>query len=355
MTMSGLVETIKERILEDISNGNYPVGEPLPSRHELAVRLGVGERTVRAAVARLAASGFLEVRRRVGAVILSRDVRRKKGVFLDVRSEDFGSCSGSMFSLGVRRTVGKAGYQYREVQLPFTVMEGVDVSILREALAEPIDFVLIRAPNRRLAEVAEIVASVGVPFATASHRTFTKGMCVGNIRFDPKPAIAELVSDCKRAGIRSVLQFDLGEDTYVDARAELEAARISVERIWPPEGSNYENLDELVLASSHVMKRRIAAGPLPDLLLVVDDFLANGAIPALFQSGLRIPEDVRVVAYANKRAGFPFLHSMACLEVDPFQEGVNCARSALRHLRGKSFGDYVIRVVYCRGSSFPLR
>ena len=352
---NGLVDRIEDLVLKGISDGSYPLGEPLPSRSELAERLGVGERTVRAAIARLAASGVLEVRRRVGAIVLKRDVQRRKGIFLDVRSEDFGSCAGARFSLGVRRTVCKAGYQYREVQLPFTDPGGVDVSILRAELGEKADFVLIRAPNCRLRKVAGVVASVGVPYATVSNRIFAKGTCVGNIRYDSKPSIAELVEDCKRAGIRSVLQFDLGDDSYLDARTELEAVGISVERLWTPHGSNYENLDKLVLDSFLVMKQRLAAGPLPDLLLVFDDFLANGAIPALYQSGLRIPEDIRVVAYANKGAGFPFLHTMACLEADPFREGVNCARLALRYLGGKPFEPYVIRAIYCRGSSFPIR
>ena len=352
--MAGLVDKVEERIVNGISDGEFPVGKPLPSRHELSLRLGIGERTVRAAIVRLAASGIVSVHRRIGAVVLKKNSKKRQCRFLDVRSEDFGSCAGSMFSLGVRRTVEKAGCRYREVQLSYCEDDGMDLEPLDEALEDKPDFVLIRAPNCRLQEIACFVSKRGVPYATVANAAFSQGKCVGAVRYDSSQPVREFVRDCKRAGVRSVLQFDFGGDSIVDARKPLERAGISVERLATPKGSNYENLDVLVRDAALVMKRRLAKCSLPDLVLITDDFLASGAISTLYQEGFRIPKDVRVVAYANRGSGFPFLQTMACFESDPRVEGANCAKSALKYLKTGHFPPYVISSVYRRGCSFPV-
>lgn len=349
-----LVDRVVEKISEGIAAGVYRVGMPLPSRTELARRLGVGERTVRTAMARLEACGMVEVRRRVGALVLKRTRSWQRRIFLDVRSEDNGSCSGAMFSLGVRRTVEKAGCRYRDVQLSFDVHSGLDLIPLEEALEEKPNFVLIRAPNCRLPEVAGLVAERGFPYVTVSNVVVVRGNCVGNVCYDASHAVAEFVQDCVRARIRSVLQLDFGEDSYISAREELEAHGIAFERLQTPNGSNYENLDALVKDAAQVMSRRIQQGPLPDLVFLTDDFLSSGAIAALYRAGLKMPEDVRVVAYANRGAGFGFLHTMACFETDTYQEGVNCAKSALRYLKSGVFKPYATTPVYRRGLSFPV-
>lgn len=351
--MHSLVDRVVEKIVAGIAAERFPVGGCLPSRKNLAAGLKVGERTVRTAIARLSADGVLEVRRRVGAIVLKRPQKRR-WLFLDVRSEDNGSCSGSMFSLGVRRTVEKAGCRYTDVQLSHDGVRALNLQPLVKVLNENPDFVLIRAPNCRLPAVARCVAERGFPYATVSNVVVSRDKCVGNVCFDASQAVGEFVRDCVRARIRSVLQVDFGGDSYIDAQSDLEAQGIAVERLATPRGSDYDGLDALVRDAERAMSNRLRRGPLPDLVFITDDFLANGAISALYQRGYRIPKDVKVVSYVNRGSGFAFLNTMACLESNPFQEGSNCAKSALHYLRTGSFTPYVNSPVYRRGLSFPV-
>ena len=259
-----------------------------------------------------------------------------------------------MFSLGVRRTVEAAGCRYCDVQLPASRDANLDLAALGRVLDCNPDFALIRSPRSRLARVAACVAQKGVRYATVACDVISGGMCVGNIRYGVADALEDFVGDCVRMGVRSVLQFDYGPGSYIDAQERLESVGVTVERLSLSRGARYEDLDDLVRDAADIMTRRMRKGPLPELLLLTDDFISSGVISTLYRAGLRIPGDVKVVAYANRRSGFSFTHTMACLELDPYQEGVNCSRIALRFLKTGVFTPYLISPVYRRGVSFPI-
>ncbi len=66
-------EVLADRIMTAIALGEFTPGQRLPAERELAVRLGVSRTTVRDALARVATSGLLEVRRgRSGGAFVRR-------------------------------------------------------------------------------------------------------------------------------------------------------------------------------------------------------------------------------------------------------------------------------------------
>ncbi|WP_320670093.1 FadR/GntR family transcriptional regulator [Patulibacter defluvii] len=67
-----LVEQVRERLLEHIASGTYPVGSKLPAEPELQEIFGVGRSTVREAVRILGHEGLLEVRPGNGTFVLER-------------------------------------------------------------------------------------------------------------------------------------------------------------------------------------------------------------------------------------------------------------------------------------------
>lgn len=73
-------DEVTDQLADVIVAGEVPPGGQLPSERDLAERLGVSRPTVRAALARLAASGLVETRQGGGSTV--RDFRRHGGLDL---------------------------------------------------------------------------------------------------------------------------------------------------------------------------------------------------------------------------------------------------------------------------------
>ncbi len=70
-----LVQEVRERLLDDIASGTYPVGSKLPAEPELQEMFGVGRSTVREAVRILSHEGLLDVRPGNGTFVIEQTPR----------------------------------------------------------------------------------------------------------------------------------------------------------------------------------------------------------------------------------------------------------------------------------------
>ncbi|MBV8603097.1 MAG: substrate-binding domain-containing protein [Pelomonas sp.] len=74
----------------------------------------------------------------------------------------------------------------------------------------------------------------------------------------------------------------------------------------------------------------------PDALLAASDLLAMGAVRALSDAGLSVPEDVTVVGYDDSPAGQTFVPALSSVRQDWRQGGVLLARKVLDRLAGRA-------------------
>ena len=58
----------------------------------------------------------------------------------------------------------------------------------------------------------------------------------------------------------------------------------------------------------------------PDGVIVVDDVLCKGVLRAVLQLGLKLPEDIRLITYANKGVSLPFHDPVTRVEFDVVEE-----------------------------------
>ena len=105
--------------------------------------------------------------------------------------------------------------------------------------------------------------------------------------------------------------------------------------------------------------RRFAKGKeyakLPDLFYFDDDFVADAALSAMAYAGVKVPDDVAVVAFSNAGLGPCFPVPLARVLMDPFAAGRTVACAALSYLAGNGIPcDAVIESAYVRGASFPV-
>ncbi|WP_031469854.1 FadR/GntR family transcriptional regulator [Sciscionella sediminilitoris] len=66
---TGLVDQVIEQMRTAVTEGEWPIGERIPTESELVTSLGVGRNTVREAVRALSHSGLLEVRQGDGTYV----------------------------------------------------------------------------------------------------------------------------------------------------------------------------------------------------------------------------------------------------------------------------------------------
>jgi DNA-binding FadR family transcriptional regulator len=71
---SPLVEQATERLREQITGGNWPVGSKLPGETTLAKELGIGRSTVREALRALAGAGLVQPRQGSGVFVIATEV-----------------------------------------------------------------------------------------------------------------------------------------------------------------------------------------------------------------------------------------------------------------------------------------
>ena len=346
-----LVEQATDGIRRAILSGYYRSGETLPPVRMLATMLGVSRIVTNEVVDRLADEGLIDPRPRLGSMVLSPNVRVWHGGVQCVDRNNPGSFYPNFLASELRRRLIGFGYTFTQLAVMKDETGRYDFSALDEATDGSVNLTLLMfnepAIERRLSEL-------GHPFAVIGKNACHRSGCVGNIRFHRDAVVPDFVLHCRTAGVRRVLQVgQIVADTQ--AVPALHRAGVDAEEwvIRPPYGIRPECVERAALEAFDV---RLAKGTdwLPDVLFFTDDFVARGAFTALRDHNLRIPEDVRVVTWAN-RGNCPVLRcQLTRMEMDPVAHGETIARCVASYLKGSGFPEgIVVGPRYIAGDSFP--
>ena len=76
---------------------------------------------------------------------------------------------------------------------------------------------------------------------------------------------------------------------------------------------------------------------LPDVVFFTDDYVAQGGLLALLRHGIRIPEDVAVVSFANKGHLPIWYRDLTRIEIDPAVHGTAVSQTVQKFLRCGQF------------------
>ena len=172
------------------------------------------------------------------------------------------------------------------------------------------------------------------------------------MRRDFGRALPDFAAHCREAGVKSVLQ--VADILRADATELLAREGIRVETLRTPRalvnGPGYDFADWATVEFT----KRLAKGRgwLPDLLFFQNDHIASGALQALGFAGLRIPEDVRVASWANRRYGPFFFKPVTRMELDNAAIGATLADCVLEYLKTGAFPEgVVVGPKYMRGET----
>ena len=333
---------VEDGFRQAIATGFYEDGDFIPGYRELAGHLGVSLITLRRAIARLIADGLCHPQRGVGLRVCSKSPA-KVGNVLVVTGGDSAAYRYYMASLveHLRRHLAKSHFAMSRAIVPGRDGKE-DFSELREALNRHVNLVVLLDYSKG---TEKLVAAAGVPYILVSPAPRSR-KAAGYLEGDPAGAAAKIVGHCAACGARRVLLA--GQETeagqHIDP-AELEAtlcghgmaSRWIVVRIEQPNG----NAALLLRAAIDNFTRLCAKGRVevdgyrPDMIVFLDDYLAQGALLAMTAAGIRVPEDMQVITMANKGLGPVWLKPLTQFEVDAAAEAEILSDLVLRCLRDR--------------------
>ena len=329
-----LVEQTFDGLKSAILCGYYKPGDVLPPMRVFVEKLGVSRIVTNEVIARLKAEGLVNARPRVGCVVLGGDEKLWKGRVLVVNPVGDDNYYNNVLSGIIRDTLIANGYLYFNCVVPQLETRDYDLSTLEHLLQRSIDLVVLASLNP---EIVDFVAKFGVPYVTVSQfddRPFPARKTGG--RIDWNAAVADFVRDIREAGIRRVEQMSWVRN-MADAVPALEKAKISARRwdVAVPRG--VPRIQAVKEAGYREMARRLAQKDpmLPELLFFADDRLAEGALLALSERGVRVPEDLSVVSWSNVGSGPVFVKPLTRMEMDPYADGRKVSKWILEVLGGR--------------------
>ena len=324
-----LVDQVYKGMRERIFAGRVKIGSAVPSLRALADELGVSVKVTKAAYGRLVRDGWLRAVPRAGYLAVTPEMPKCQArVLLVLPNEGFFS---DYVAHRLQERCEKAGIQVSRVIVPDP--EDVPVS-LDIALSDRFDLAVSFHFKKR---VIDALDESGVPFVLAAGDGCAASRCrncVGRLRVADDVA-GEVAEFCARRGVRTaeLVDFHVVKRPYA---AAFRRAGIAV-REWTVPCANetlwYEDIPRGVMRAflQRLKSRRPA---LPDLFFFLDDYVAKGALMALAASGVRIPEDVKVLTFANRGNGPVYVKDLARIEQDPIARGDAVADFVVSWLNG---------------------
>ena len=93
----------------------------------------------------------------------------------------------------------------------------------------------------------------------------------------------------------------------------------------------------------------------PDLVFFTDDFIALGGMQAIDALGIAVPDELKVVTWANFGMGPVYRKTFTRMEADPYRHGREVAKYVLDCLKfGKPLSAVRLTPEYKIGDTFPI-
>ena len=350
-----LSDQIVNSIKAAVDEGRLREGDRIPSREKLVEDFGFSMRVPREAFRRLQADGYIVARPRLGSVVAKPKKGKKwKGIVV-YAGLDVAECSYAEITMisELRRRLVAAGYFLLRVGIHQKTSNSYDFSEVERTLRFGVSLVVVGYSHPRIRGWFE---RASVPFVIGGGAPEIAN-CVGNIGWnDSKPGLAAFSRHCQAAKVRTLLQvgfsfpgsfFRLPPDFGGGLRSEL----------WKiPPAHGVARPDGICFAVRDAFRRRLKSGRdwLPDLLFFADDYVMRGAVAALAEAGVRIPEDVKVVSCVNEGNRFGGAATQTALVRNQRVRGRLLAEGVLRYFAKREFVEIECGSLrYEIGESFP--
>jgi DNA-binding LacI/PurR family transcriptional regulator len=327
---------VKEALREEIQNGLWAAGERIPSEQLIAKRFGVAYMTARQAVTALVADGLLERIARRGTFVAqdraipSQPVVRSKFVLLI----EGGKTSLDPYYLppiteAFEHEINIHGHEVAVYSYSMAIMDGLipkDALICCVLLSEPeiLYANLLRERGNKVYAINRLKGGGAVRFVAPDNAGGAQA------------AVEHLIDlGHRRIGFVRGLpgNIDAGERRHGYLKAFRNRARMP----GPEEGDHF-----IESCGYEAAKRMLSSDDPPTAIFCASDLSAIGAMKAVAEAGLSVPQDISVVGFGD----FPvagFLHpGLTTVRLPLADLGTTAAREMLKLARGVELVDLLL-------------
>ena len=337
-----------------VASGRYKPGEKLPSVRALAELAGVSLIVPRLAIRQLEREEVVTTRPRVGTLVCDVGGKRWRGRILFVVPETDGNFMINIVTGEMRNNLAMRGYHLERVTVPMTANGKYDFTFLDLAMRVRPDLIVVAF---RRPDVIRRIRSLKIPFVVMGE--LGKGSvegAVGVVGITDVAAAQEFVKQCQLYDVKRVMEVGFYRASTGGLSRLFRNTGIVCDAWVIPHRGDCRRHDLVGMSAAAAFGRRLAGGKswLPDVFYFNDDFVASGALMALAHKGIRVPEDVKVVSFANLGLGPIFYRKLTAFECDSFCFGKSIAAVLLRFLEeGRWPGNLPYEVRYVPGETFP--
>jgi DNA-binding transcriptional regulator YhcF (GntR family) len=328
---TSLTEQVANGLRRAVMTGYYQAGEVLPTLLDMAQLLGVSAIVTRGAIKVLAKEGLVIPRPRVGIVVCEPAARpwQAQVLYLSMSGPAMYYHNMLVGTLSERLLAQRVLFEHmhlswRERMAGFPKVKTV-------LGASQIDLAVVEGPAE---DAVRMLHDSGVPCVhitgTGQPPSESAAGSVVHDNLSPYGAAAEHALAC---GVRTVwVLSNARQETLGRAFFGTRGMRVADHVIEPV--PDFPSPMCVELAGMNAMVGRLEdRTPLPDLLVFTDDFVGRGALLALSRRGLRIPEDVQVITWANRGLGPVYFKPLTRIESDGAGDGDLIADYLLQFLR----------------------
>ena len=294
-----LCDQIADGFRNAIAAGVYKPGDMLPQMRDLAVHFDVSIRVVVRAFAKLADEQLVVGRPRVGCHVLAPRSSIWKGLVILVIPNGNYVYNQNIRVGRVSDRLTKEGYMVQRVYVP-AVSPGVyDFRCLDLQLRQSASLVVVFDGE---AAMGPHLAAMNVRFVVAGNWDKVKIASAGLAYVNIKPALDGLAAHVKSAGIGSVVLVGAPRTAMHAHLLKVLRKTGACVREWKicTGVGVTSRISDIQARTRDFFRKRLSGGmKLPDLFVFVDEYRAMGGALALYEAGVRIPEDVKIVSVAN--------------------------------------------------------
>lgn len=302
-----LYEIVSDALREEILNGTYACGVSLPAERDISIRFGVDRATVRKALSLLVTEGFVEKRAGAGTKVLCRET----------------ACDGKDAAAESAQTRGLVCFLINEqpnspnkkITQPFYA----DLFYYLENECKKYDANLIYSTISSSEDMENLLAQrhfSGIVFASQTDESYIQQAAQAGIRAVAIPGFAAngltVCYDDVLAGSLAVehfirkghcrIAFITGPESYMSSRNRFAGALSALYRQGISLPQDYVQSGDWEYASGYTCAQKLMELPQqPTAIYIFNDMMALGAMDAIKNAHLRIPEDISLIGNDNMR------------------------------------------------------
>lgn len=312
-----MTEQVVVGLRDAIQNGVFQIGSRVPSFSDMASQLGVSQIVIRRAVGRLTKEGFLIPRQGYGVVVADPKVPCWNGCVLFVTAEHKSIYITHFIAESLRYNLQKNGISLVHIVLTRDKDGKYQLDQLQRLMLQSVRLAVV---YNRDVSVLRWFEDKRCPYVSfGSFLKSADSVCVGRMFFGFASALDSLMKCPVMKTVRRVLFVGLSNNSLLLSavrmftKAGIDCAKYVVRPL--PGIPRPESFQRSVM-EDFMSKKSPLSIVKPDLVFFTDDYIASGGLTAMLFLGIRVPEDVRVVSFANTGLGPVYVKSVTRLELD---------------------------------------